>query len=51
MSFTVNRGKCSGAFTTALIVFAWAVRHASATHTIVPTYEEVDPVAGILRIQ
>lgn len=33
---------CSGAL---------ATRHASATHQIVPSYDDVDPVAGVLRLQ
>lgn len=33
-----------------LAVLALAVRYASARHQIVPIYEEVDPVAGVLRI-
>ena len=37
-------------FVATLIVLAAAARYASARHEIIPTYEEVDPVAGILRI-
>jgi hypothetical protein len=33
-----------------LVVLAAAVRYASARHEIVPVYEDVDPVAGVLRI-
>jgi hypothetical protein len=34
----------------ALIVAAAVVRYASAHHAIVPSYDDVDPVAGVLRI-
>ena len=37
-------------FVAALIILAGLARYASARHEIVPTYEEVDPVAGVLRI-
>ena len=37
-------------FVASLIVLALAARLASARHQIVPVYEEVDPVAGVLRI-
>ena len=33
-----------------LVMLALGARLASARHEIVPTYEEVDPVAGVLRI-
>ena len=37
-------------FVGTLMVLAGAARYASARHQIVPTYEDVDPVAGVLRI-
>ncbi len=37
-------------FVSSLVVLAFAVRYASARHEIVPVYEDVDPVAGVLRI-
>ena len=37
-------------FAAALIVTAGAVRYASARHQIVPSYDDVDPVAGVLRL-
>ena len=37
-------------FVGSLVLLAFAVRYASARHQIVPVYEEVDPVAGVLRI-
>ncbi len=37
-------------FVATLVVLATAARYASARHQIVPIYEDVDPVAGILRI-
>lgn len=37
-------------FIAVLVATAAAVRFASARHQIVPIYEEVDPVAGVLRI-
>jgi hypothetical protein len=40
----------TGAFVANLIAIAIAVRLASARHQIVPSYEEVDPVAGVLRL-
>jgi hypothetical protein len=33
-----------------LFVFALIIRYASAKHQIVPVYEDVDPVAGVLRL-
>jgi hypothetical protein len=33
-----------------LLVLAASVRYASARHQIVPVYEDVDPVAGVLRL-
>jgi hypothetical protein len=39
------------AFIAFLIALAAVTRYASARHQIVPTYEDVDPVAGVLRIQ
>ena len=38
------------AFVANLVAIAVAVRAASARHVIVPTYEDVDPVAGVLRL-
>lgn len=38
------------AFVASLVVLALAARLASARHQIVPIYEDVDPVAGVLRI-
>jgi hypothetical protein len=40
----------TGIFVTLLIAIAAGVRYASARHQIVPIYEDVDPVAGVLRI-
>lgn len=37
-------------FVAFLVLLALAVRYASARHEIVPVYEDVDPVAGVLRI-
>lgn len=37
-------------FVSCLVVLAVATRIASARHQIVPIYEDVDPVAGVLRI-
>jgi hypothetical protein len=37
-------------FVLVLITLALLARYASARHQIVPTYEDVDPVAGVLRI-
>ena len=37
-------------FVGTLVVLAGATRYASARHQIVPIYEDVDPVAGVLRI-
>jgi hypothetical protein len=37
-------------FVTALLITAFAVRFASSRHVIAPMYEEIDPVAGVLRI-
>ena len=37
-------------FIALLVILAIGVRIASARHEIVPVYEEVDPVAGVLRI-
>ena len=34
-----------------LLAVAAGVRYASAKHRIIPIYEEVDPVAGVLRLQ
>jgi hypothetical protein len=38
------------AFVAVLSATALVVRHASAKHTIVPSYDDVDPVAGVLRL-
>jgi len=38
-------------FVTGLLMVALGARYASARHTIVPVYEEIDPVAGVLRLQ
>jgi hypothetical protein len=40
----------TGAMVVFLIVLAGLARYASARHQIVPTYEELDPVAGVLRL-
>jgi hypothetical protein len=37
-------------FVAILFTTSLAVRHASARHTIVPSYDDVDPVAGVLRL-
>jgi hypothetical protein len=37
-------------FNAFLLVLAVSVRYASARHQIVPVYEDVDPVAGVLRL-
>ena len=37
-------------FVSLLLVGAFAVRYASSRHVIVPIYDDVDPVAGVLRI-
>ena len=37
-------------FVIVLIAAAAAARYASARHQIVPSYEDVDPVAGVLRL-
>jgi len=37
-------------FSAFLVVLALCVRYASARHQIVPVYEDVDPVAGVLRL-
>jgi hypothetical protein len=34
-----------------LIAIAAAARHASAAHAILPRYDDVDPVAGVLRLE
>ena len=38
-------------FALTLATTAAAIRHASATHTMAPSYDDVDPVAGVLRLQ
>jgi hypothetical protein len=40
----------AGFFTACLVITAAVVRYASAKHTIVPSYDDVDPVAGVLRL-
>ena len=40
----------SGFFNASLLILAVCVRYASAKHQIVPAYEDVDPVAGVLRL-
>ena len=37
-------------FSCLLLATAALMRHRSATHAIVPSYDEVDPVAGVLRL-
>ena len=37
-------------FSASLVVLALCVRYASSRHQIVPVYEDVDPVAGVLRL-
>jgi hypothetical protein len=37
-------------FTGFLVILALCVRYASSRHQIVPVYEDVDPVAGVLRL-
>ncbi len=43
--------QASAWFVTYLLALAGGVRYASAKHRIIPIYEEVDPVAGVLRLQ
>ena len=40
----------AGVVIASLLGLALAIRYASARHQIVPVYEEVDPVAGVLRL-
>lgn len=37
-------------FIAGLLIAALCVRYVSAKHEIVPVYEDVDPVAGVLRL-
>jgi hypothetical protein len=37
-------------FVAVLLCAAWSVRHFSSKHVIEPSYDEVDPVAGVLRL-
>jgi len=43
--------KAAAGFVIYLLVVAALVRYASAKHRIIATYEELDPVAGVLRLQ
>jgi hypothetical protein len=40
----------AASFVAVLMVAAAAVRYASAKHRIMPSYDDVDPVAGVLRL-
>jgi hypothetical protein len=40
----------AGAFAAIWIILAAALRHASITHVVLPSYDEVDPAAGVLRL-
>jgi hypothetical protein len=40
----------AGAFVAILIAIAAITRYAAARHVIVPSYDDVDPVAGVLRL-
>jgi hypothetical protein len=40
----------TGAFVALVIALAGLARYASARHQVVPIYEEIDPVAGVLRL-
>jgi hypothetical protein len=37
-------------FVLLLLILVFAARYASAKHVIVPSYDDVDPVAGVLRL-
>jgi hypothetical protein len=39
------------ALTSAFFARYFAARHASAAHAILPRYDDVDPVAGVLRLE
>lgn len=41
----------TSAFVATLLVIASAARYASAKHRIIPSYDDVDPVAGVLRLK
>lgn len=45
-----DRPVAAAVFIGLLLLVAAAMRYASARHRIVPSYDEVDPVAGVLRL-
>ena len=49
-SVLFNRPYAFALFVLFLIVIAACARYASARHRIIPVYEDVDPVAGVLRL-
>lgn len=51
LEITLFRNVCAAAgFVVSLLVMGFGLRYASANHQIVPVHEEVDPVAGVLRL-